>query len=576
MSAKVCPEAVETNPPQSTKPPVWGIWLVLVIWLVSVFIVQPLGNFPLNDDWSFGLAVKHLIANHDFRPTGWTAMPLLTNVLWGGLFCLPAGFSFTALRLSTLVAALLGMIGVYSLLKLSRPPEWLALMAALLLGFNPIFYPLSFTFMTDVLFLALLVFAAIFLQRNLKTGANSDLFLGTALVVVATLSRQLALAVPVAFAIAACLKSGFNRRQLWRAFFPITVGIIALIIFQQWMSATGRLSPMYRQTNGDLIKALTRPLHTLPLLAHNFYVALLYLGLFLSPILFCVLISVWKAQKKRAQLLFAMSLWILFLAFFCYRSRGFFMPLSGNILADSGIGPFTLFDTFFLHINQPPQLPSAFWKIATFLSLFGAASFTTLLGLIIWDLKLRPRALNDAQVTTVFHLLSATIYLAPLLLTVFSDRYLIPAIPFFIAAIVAAFPPLPRLNLRVFAPVAAILAALMLFSVCSTRDYLAWNRARWTAANDLMAHDHVAPSEMDGGFEFNGFYLFDPAYKSEGKASWWWVQRDTYVLSFGPVPGYDIIKEYPYTHWLPPYTGKVLASKKSTTTPTPPSSPTHR
>jgi hypothetical protein len=48
------------------------------------------------------------------------------------------------------------------------------------------------------------------------------------------------------------------------------------------------------------------------------------------------------------------------------------------------------------------------------------------------------------------------------------------------------------------------------------------------------------------------------------------------VLSFGPVPGYDIIKEYPYTHWLPPYTGKVLASKKSTTTPTPPSSPTHR
>ena len=115
----------------------------------------------------------------------------------------------------------------------------------------------------------------------------------------------------------------------------------------------------------------------------------------------------------------------------------------------------------------------------------------------------------------------------------------------------------------------------MLFSVCSTRDYLAWNRARWTAATDLMAHDHVAPSEMDGGFEFNGFYLFNPDYKSEGKPSWWWVQKDTYLLSFGPVPGYDIFKEYPYTHWLPPYTGKVLASKKSSTATPPPSGSTH-
>jgi hypothetical protein len=142
MLAKVSSPAVKTNLPHQTKAPAArkGIWLFFLIWLAAIFIVQPLGNFPLNDDWSFGQAVKHLLENHDFRPTGWTAMPLLTNVLWGGLFCLPAGFSFTALRFSTLVAALLGMFGIYSLLKLSRPPEWLALMAALLLGFNPIFF----------------------------------------------------------------------------------------------------------------------------------------------------------------------------------------------------------------------------------------------------------------------------------------------------------------------------------------------------------------------------------------------------------------------------------------------------
>jgi hypothetical protein len=81
---------------------------------------------------------------------------------------------------------------------------------------------------------------------------------------------------------------------------------------------------------------------------------------------------------------------------------------------------------------------------------------------------------------------------------------------------------------------------------------------------------------MDGGFEFNGFYLYNPDYKSDGKASWWWVQKDTYLLSFGPVPGYDIVKEFPYSHWFPPYTGKVLASKKSSIKPMPPGNRTDR
>src|ERR1700743_2192812 len=138
----------ETSQPRTKFPAAWGICLVVLIWLASLCAVHPLGNFPLNDDWSFGRAVKILIEKHDFRPSGWTAMALVTNVLWGGLFCLPSGFSFTALRISTLVAALAGMLGVYWLLKQSRAPEWLALMAALLLGFNPVYYALGCSFMT--------------------------------------------------------------------------------------------------------------------------------------------------------------------------------------------------------------------------------------------------------------------------------------------------------------------------------------------------------------------------------------------------------------------------------------------
>ena len=75
---------------------------LVLIYVASIIVVNPLGNFPLNDDWSFARAVQNLVEKKDWRPTGFTAMPFITQSLWGAIFCLPAGFSFNALRFSTL------------------------------------------------------------------------------------------------------------------------------------------------------------------------------------------------------------------------------------------------------------------------------------------------------------------------------------------------------------------------------------------------------------------------------------------------------------------------------------------
>jgi len=68
-----------SSPPRAKALAILGI--CVWFWLASLGAVHPLGHFSVNDDWSFGLAVKHLVENRDFRPTGWTAMPLITNVL---------------------------------------------------------------------------------------------------------------------------------------------------------------------------------------------------------------------------------------------------------------------------------------------------------------------------------------------------------------------------------------------------------------------------------------------------------------------------------------------------------------
>src|SRR2546423_12799436 len=113
-------------------------------------------------------------------------MPLLTQTFWGALFCLPAGFSFNALRCSTLVMSASGVIVTYFALRSVHPSRLVALLGALTLAFNPIYFSLSYTFMTDVTFTALMMASAFFLFRNLKTGCNMDLVAGSFFALAAT------------------------------------------------------------------------------------------------------------------------------------------------------------------------------------------------------------------------------------------------------------------------------------------------------------------------------------------------------------------------------------------------------
>src|SRR6266481_12743 len=104
--------------------------VIAAFWTLSVFLVNPIGNFPLNDDWAMGKTVNHLLEAGTYRPSGWTGMPLITQILWGALFCIPNGFSFTALRFSTLTLSLAGIAATYYLVRQSGKPRFLAVICA--------------------------------------------------------------------------------------------------------------------------------------------------------------------------------------------------------------------------------------------------------------------------------------------------------------------------------------------------------------------------------------------------------------------------------------------------------------
>ncbi|HWY29975.1 MAG TPA: glycosyltransferase family 39 protein [Candidatus Acidoferrum sp.] len=538
-----------------------------LVWGMSIAIINPIGDFPLNDDWSFGLAVQYLLQLGSFHPTGWTAMPLLTNVIWGSLFCLPGGFSFTALRFSTLTASWLGILGAYWLLQKLGQSRSVTLLAALTLAFNPIYFELSNTFMTDVPCLTLMIFSAIFFLENLKSDSTSALIAATMLSLAAILSRQVGLAVPMAFTLVVIGGKGFKPRELLRALAPSIAGMFVLTAFQHWLKISGKLPAAYADAAGTLVKPLLHPAAAFPSLVHLTYVCLVSAGIFLSPILFLVGPSTGRATVKAwagAGVVFVLLAgW---LTFYWHAGQAFMLPLATNNFSLWGLGPLTLHDAIYLPANPLPMLPRGFWTVATIIGLAGAALLIcrifSVLGQVCIGLAFPMRWGYEEQ-AGVFLLLVSIIYMGPIMLSPFFDRYLIPIIPF-LAGFLMLFRSQDDLRFKAFRflIIAVMMLGLSVFSICGTRDYLAWSRARWEALDNLMANEHVKPESIDGGFEFNGFYLYSPVRASPPGKSFWWVIDDSYMITFNPVPGYSVLHDYHYTHWMPPYTGDIYVMKR--------------
>jgi hypothetical protein len=514
---------------------------LVVVFVASIIVINPLGDFPLNDDWSFARAVQGLIQQGDWRPTGFTAMPLITQSLWGSAFCLPAGFSFNALRCSTLTLAILGILGVYVLFITNNRERFLAIIAAVTLGFNPLYYELSTTFMTDVPFTALAILSSIFYVRCIRLFNYFDLSIACVLSLVATLCRQLGLFLPLAFVAALLIQRGCSRRwvpqavlpSLVPAVFPTLVCVAALVLFQEWMTMTGRLPALY----GTSWAAQDLSIRGI---GSRTVTGLLYLGLFCLPIL---LIAPNTPQSNSRNIVFRILPTLLAAVFalvsicFAFNRLQTLMPISSNILIPQGLGPYST--------QKFEPLPSWFWSIVTILSLVGGVLLVSKMTASTMTLieKIRMANLNNEDVIQIFFLVAVSAYALPIFLTGLFDRYLVPLVPFVLYLSTSGLRQEGRLRM-VGKPAAAVLvASTALFAVLGTRDYLMWHRVRWAALIELQRTVNI--QDIDGGFEFNGWFTNGTIDKKTVKKIL--LNDDAeYRIGTSEWPGFTVIKKYEY------------------------------
>ena len=100
----------------SKKKELLYISLLMLVFVISEIIINPLGNFSLNDEWLYAKKVFDFSNIYALDKQYWGRATMLTHILYGSLVANIFGFSYTVLHLATLFFSIFGIISFYGFL----------------------------------------------------------------------------------------------------------------------------------------------------------------------------------------------------------------------------------------------------------------------------------------------------------------------------------------------------------------------------------------------------------------------------------------------------------------------------
>lgn len=532
-------------------------YLIELLCLISIYlgiaiIINPHGNFPTNDDWSYSRTVKTLLDTGRFQLTGWGSLPLLPQAMWGLLFCKSFGFSFEILRFSTFILSIVSLVFMYfTILEFSDNRD-LRIFSILFIISNPLFTASSLTFMTDIPFFAIGIAAVYFYIKFFHTEKLVYLLPAIILSIVSVFVRQIGLLFLLSFAIVFFFNRDVSVGKKLIPVFIVILSLAALILFQNSMQFAGP-SPFVDNSRMQNLKetfTISKFFGIAPILKTGGMI-FMYLGVFLSPFLIIFSKNLIKRNGLNKRSIIYMALFsagVLLLLYITHK----LMPLRPNLIWTYGIGPATLKDADYLMRKNIPFIPDSIWAIVTLVGIFGGLFIAVLfVKKIKYFLKKAKSDYTILHSSEVFLVLLIVCFTIPLCFGEFYDRYLLLHIPLILFLLLRRNPDIDFSTECVpLRAASTVIIVFGLFTVLATHDYFAWNRNRWGLLNYSMNELHVKPESIDGGFEFNGWYCYDPLYRKSPDKTWWWVKDDSFILTFGKMKNYSIIKTEPYYSWL--------------------------
>jgi hypothetical protein len=520
----------------ATADAVWDCTGIAIFALLAAVLLRPFPNTPFVDDWAYSWSVQHLLETGRFQFPELVLNPIITQVLWGVLFCLPFGFSLTALRISTWVLGIFAVCALYLLVRESGGSRSGALAGASVLGVYPAFFILAPTFMTDVPFLAAMLWSMFLFVRALRRRRVMLVWLAAGVCAASVGSRVLGLGIAGAMVATLVFHTGRWGRRAIVLTPPILVVPFALALFA-WTRSRVFVSAdtTWLPTSPDRrLENLRYAIDILPtMLVPTLLFALVWIGIALLPL---ALGMIRREIMPRAALVF-----VLFVAVWTgAKAAGIAATVpfdAGSVWALRELGAASS-----LVPGWRPE-PLNTWVAAAGVTA-ALASAATLVA------SARAGGFTEAKLFLAWNIAAQIGFVAVLWLTY--DRYALVFVPLATALVLASRPPLRR-----WATMAGI-CAFAAVAVSGTHDHLAYTRALWTAVSDLRA-EGIAVSDIDGGYVVNGLLQYlhpEQAYRDPSGRIVVPMVNDfadrPYTVADRPMPGTSVLRTYPYEGWLRP------------------------
>ncbi len=526
--------------------------VLILIFLLAELVVNPSGEFPLNDDWAYTKSVEHMDKHSSFDIGWWPAMSLLTHVLWGFIFTKFFGFSFFALRLSVLCLSLLTVIYFEKFIYKLTQNKVSALLGALCLLFNPLFFNLSNSYMTDVSFLSFSFFAIYHYHNYCLHQKKASLMWLIFFSLASIFVRQLGLIIPLTLLVVNGFNWMLNKNK--QKDFIYSIGLVficflALYLFEwRYVAKLQEGAPYQGVFFSKAIKVPFVLNEFTKQLFDRLGLLLFYSGLFVFPIIIFRSLFIFKMFFK-SKLIITIPL-LLFFLYGLLKTYDLY-PI-GNTLYDCGIGFESTIDMVQLKTSTTHAQISGFlmiWKIS---SLIGIVLFCLQLLSIV---KKRDYFKKDIFFNHHFSIWLITLFLSYAILIATSaglfDRYSL--LPSLLCAILM----FKHLNTKINSLHFVTVLIFAYFSVFATKDYFNFHKTNQKMVDYLITEKQVAKENIHAGFEYNLWNF----YADDGWSRWNSTSQD-YIISFKNIKGYHKLKTFKYRRYFPYRQEKLYILKK--------------
>jgi hypothetical protein len=526
----------------------WIAFAVVVSVYIAAVLLLPNPNIPLNDDWMYARTVRVGLETGHMSSTGYQTPWGIPHFILGTALSSVAGLSHSYLRWLSVVALL--FILMFLTLVLARHGASFGgavLLLSSVTWFAP-FFLLSFTFMTDVVFLLFWVATLYFWERAHSEGRTSSVYIGTVWCTLAILQRQTGIALVLANIVLLYSLPGWRlseRRSLRCQFVSLSFGLLL---------AAGAVSVWWNgipiQAGSEKPRVLFRTTVGAGSLFTHLFLTIPYFGWFFLPVL--VSRISWPRVRQimgyvgtRSPLWKAGAvLWICLpfsIAYALGRDETF-MPYIGNVISQWGT-----FRPEHVSTGSPPLIFCGFltgWTLTLVLLAAGIACVSAFTRMVLPTLAAILKAPATASyVSGLFSIVAGLAYYASLLpIMPFFDRYLLPL--FFAIAMAYAFKKhTPSLRRTVIPGICAVGLAIMAWTL--THDFVASSETRWRAAEWALKTGR-APVNIDGGYEWLGWRAFILRTLKRERSF-------TMSVSTSVIPGFTTVHTESYYSFWPPH-----------------------